>query len=189
MSAKRFAKRFLGMRFFGILPVSRKIKWLGYKKILGLHDFVSIHAHVMIHSNHLTPDGFEKVNKSGIIIGKDCKLDENVNIDTTGNVIIGNGVRINEDVLVYTHSHKYNFDPTLPPKEITASTLNIDDGAVIGARAIILSSCYHIGKNSRIGAGAVVTKDVPDYAIAAGVPAKVIKYINAESNYSAPLTA
>lgn len=45
----------------------------------------------------------------------------------------------------------------------------------MGSRAIILSSCHYIGKNARVGAGAVVTKDVSDNTIVAGVPAKVIK--------------
>lgn len=46
---------------------------------------------------------------------------------------------------------------------------------IIGSRAIILASCHYIGKHARVGAGAVVTHDVPDYAVVAGVPAKVIR--------------
>lgn len=45
----------------------------------------------------------------------------------------------------------------------------------IGARSIILKG-VHIGKGAVLAAGAVVTKDVPEYAIVGGVPAKVIKY-------------
>ena len=45
----------------------------------------------------------------------------------------------------------------------------------IGARAIILPGCKRIGAHSIIGAGAVVTKDVPDYAIVGGNPAKIIR--------------
>lgn len=51
----------------------------------------------------------------------------------------------------------------------------IEEGAVIGSRAIILNSCNYIGKNARVGAGAVVTKDVPDNAIVVGVPAHIVK--------------
>lgn len=47
--------------------------------------------------------------------------------------------------------------------------------AVLDPRAIILPGCKHIGAHSIIGAGAVVTKDVPDYAIVGGNPAKVIR--------------
>ena len=51
----------------------------------------------------------------------------------------------------------------------------IDDDVWIGCRAVILSG-VHVGKGAIIAAGAVVTKDVPPYAVIAGCPAKVIKY-------------
>ena len=54
--------------------------------------------------------------------------------------------------------------------------LDISSDVWIGARAIILPGCKRIGHGAIIGAGSVVTKDVPDYAIMGGNPAKVIKY-------------
>ena len=53
----------------------------------------------------------------------------------------------------------------------------IKRGASIGANATIVCGIT-LGKNAFVGAGAVVTKDVPDNAVVVGVPAKVIKYIN-----------
>ncbi len=46
----------------------------------------------------------------------------------------------------------------------------------IGARVTVLPGCRHIGRGAIIGACAVVTKDVPDFAVVAGNPAKVMKY-------------
>lgn len=63
-------------------------------------------------------------------------------------------------------------------KDINIPTsLLIEENAYIGVNAIILATCNYIGKNARIGAGAVVVEDVPDNAVVVGVPAKVIKHI------------
>ena len=59
---------------------------------------------------------------------------------------------------------------------IPKSELEIKDNVWIGTRAIILGNVRTIGTGSIIGAGAVVTKPVPDYAIVAGNPARVIRY-------------
>ena len=55
------------------------------------------------------------------------------------------------------------------------SPLEIGHDVWIGARAIVLPGCTRIGAHSIIGAGAVVTHDVPDYAIVGGNPAKIIR--------------
>ena len=54
--------------------------------------------------------------------------------------------------------------------------IRIDDDVWIGANAVITAG-VHIGSHSVVAAGAVVTKDVPEYSVVAGVPAKVIKTI------------
>lgn len=65
---------------------------------------------------------------------------------------------------------------TIPETESEKQTpLEIGGDVWIGARAIVLPGCKRIGAHSIIGAGSVVTHDVPDYAIVAGNPAKVIK--------------
>ena len=59
---------------------------------------------------------------------------------------------------------------------ITRTKLVIENDVWIGARFIVLPGCSHIGKGVIIGAGSVVTKDIPDYAVVGGNPAKVLKY-------------
>lgn len=70
-------------------------------------------------------------------------------------------------------------NPDMPigsePEEETDTPLEICGDVWIGARVIILPGCKRIGAHSIIGAGAVVTHDVPDYAIVGGNPAKVLR--------------
>lgn len=113
-----------------------------------------------------------------IRIGNNVYLAKNTTIDYSGDLTIGNNVRITKGADIQTHHHLYHSDWTKDGSEVEASPLVIEDGVIIGTRAIILPSCNRIGKYSRIGAGAVVTKDVPDYALVAGVPAKVIRLMS-----------
>ena len=99
---------------------------------------------------------------------------KNVFIDYSGFVTIENNVKIAAGVSIESHhrdleAKEKGLDVNIPTR------LLIREGAYIGTHAIILDTCNYIGKNARIGAGAVVTKDVPDYATVVGVPAKVVK--------------
>ena len=97
-----------------------------------------------------------------------------------GNCIltIGNYLMMGEDVVIIGGGHCFERTDIpmgeQPSKEKTS--LFIDDDVWIGSRAIILPGCSRIGRGAIIGAGAVVTKDVPDYAIVGGNPAKILKY-------------
>lgn len=117
-----------------------------------------------------------------ISIGDNVLLAKNVFIDYSGYVIIKDNVQLTNGVIIETHHHGFHSDPTISRDCISPTELTIEEGVVIGSRAIILPSCRYIGKYARIGAGAVVTKDIPDYAVAVGVPAKVIRYLNSLEN-------
>lgn len=111
-----------------------------------------------------------------IRIGKKCFIGKNCFIDYTGKVDIEDNVLIANGTVIETH-HR-DVDAYNRGEDINIPTsLLIRENAYIGSRVMILDSCNYIGKNARIGAGAVVTKDIPDNALAVGVPAKVIKII------------
>ena len=92
--------------------------------------------------------------------------------------IIDDYLMMGEDVLFLGSGH--SFDRTDVPmglqEDQQRTPLHIAGDVWIGARAIILPGCKRIGHGAIVGAGAVVTKDVPDWAIVGGNPAKVIKY-------------
>ena len=72
-----------------------------------------------------------------------------------------------------------NLDKPMGEQDSKEKTeLHIAGDVWIGARAIVLPGCRRIGHGAIIGAGSVVTKDVPDYAIMGGNPAKVLRYRN-----------
>lgn len=113
-----------------------------------------------------------------IKIGNHVLLAKHVFIDYSGEVIIDDNVKITAGVSIQSHHHDLDRIKEGGKKDIDIPTkLHICEGAFIGTHAIILDSCNYIGKHSRIGAGAVVTKDIPDYSVAVGVPAKVVKML------------
>lgn len=83
-----------------------------------------------------------------------------------------------EDVLFLGGGHKH--DRTDVPMsfqgDLPISPLTVEKDVWIGSRTIILPGCTRIGTGAIVGAGAVVTKDVPDWAIVGGNPAKVLKF-------------
>lgn len=118
-----------------------------------------------------------------ISIGDNVLLAKHVFIDYSGQVIIEDKVKIAAGVSI--ESHHRDLDAYKEGKDINVPTsLRICKGAYIGTNAIILDSCNYIGEYSRIGAGAVVTKDIPDHSVAVGIPAKVIRTLNfSEENH------
>ena len=117
------------------------------------------------------------------VVGDNCNMGQNTYIDS--NVIIGNGVKIQNNVSVYD-GVIIEDDVFLGPSMVFTNIINprsfinrknkfhktiVKRGATIGANATIICG-INIGAYSLIGAGAVVTKDVPDYALILGNPAR-----------------
>ncbi|RLF96514.1 acetyltransferase [Thermococci archaeon] len=110
-------------------------------------------------------------NGRNIIMKDHANIGVNARIMGLGTVIIGRHVMMGPEVMIITSDHKIlpeGFDGYV------TEDVEIGDYAWIGARAIILKG-VKIGKYAIVGAGSVVTKDVPDYAIVAGVPARILR--------------
>ncbi|MGP1449624.1 MAG: acyltransferase [Wolinella sp.] len=110
-----------------------------------------------------------------IIIGDGSEVNNLTIINGTGCVCIGSDVLIGPNVQMISYAHNFNdVDTVIKAQGIEKSRIDIGDGCWIGASSVILHG-VRIGEHSIIGAGAVVTKDVPPYSVAVGVPARVIK--------------
>jgi acetyltransferase-like isoleucine patch superfamily enzyme len=105
-------------------------------------------------------------------IGDHVQINEGVKIDHTGGLNIDNLVLVSEEAIIYSHSH--GLDPRSKPVGMRKS---IEENVWIGARAIILESCQHIGSNSIVGAGSVVTKAVSENVLVSGMKASVVKTV------------
>ena len=92
-------------------------------------------------------------------------------------VTIHGPLMMGEDILFQGGGHSFaNPDAQIGSEgNLPDSPLEICDDVWIGARVIVLHGCRRIGAHSIIGAGSVVTHDVPDYAIVGGNPAKIIR--------------
>jgi maltose O-acetyltransferase len=89
---------------------------------------------------------------------------------------IGNDVNMGPEVIIYTQNHNFaRLDIPMNQQGFIKKSVVIGSDVWIGRRAIILPG-VHVGNGVVIGANAVVTKDIPDYAVVGGVPAKVIKF-------------
>ncbi len=112
--------------------------------------------------------------KQTITIGDHCEIGVESMLDYSGSIEIGNDVWISQNVKIFTHNHPISGTELKRTQGITFHPLSIGDDAWLGAGCIILPSVNKIGKGAIIGAGAIVTKDVDDYVIVAGNPAKRI---------------
>lgn len=116
-----------------------------------------------------------------LVFGRDVQLNDNVHIDAMKRVEIGNNVLMASHVFISDNSHgsyggSNSCNPDIPPMErdYTIMPVQIGDNVWIGEGAFIAMGVT-IGKSCVIGAHSFVNKDVPDYCIAVGNPARVIK--------------
>ncbi len=113
------------------------------------------------------------VGRGGVLeIGSDCRIN-GPTISANNRVIIGNHCRIAPHVIIMDDDFH---DVSNRQAGGKGGQIIIKDHAWVATRAMVLKGVT-IGRRAVVASGAVVTKDVPDYAVVAGVPAKIIRYL------------
>ena len=99
-----------------------------------------------------------------------------INSDIYGPVTIGKNVMMGPEVIIYTGGHEFSRTdiPIQNQGSAPVKPVGIGDDCWIGRRVMIMPG-VHIADGCVIGAGAVVTKDIPPYSVAAGVPARIVR--------------
>ena len=120
-------------------------------------------------------ESFSCINNAvgDVIIGDHSRI--GIHNTIIGPVTIGNHVNLAQGITVTALNH--NFDDTdqrIDEQGVSTKAVTIGDDVWIGANAVILPGVT-IGRHAVVAAGAVVTKDVPDYCVVGGVPAKIIR--------------
>jgi len=124
--------------------------------------------------------------KPNLVVGKHTLYNKNISISGSGKVIFGKYCAIGPNLTIISSNHDYNI-PALQktfynknfktgyPADSIKGPIIIGNDVWFGQNVTVLSN-VKIGNGACIGASSVITKDVPDYAIVAGVPAKIIKF-------------
>lgn len=147
------------------------------EEFISLGDNVNIHYRTWMVAKQNTIDCMPNLE-----VGEGTVIGHFGHIYCTKQIRIGKRVLIADKVYISDNQHEYT-DVTQaimdqPIKQL--STVEIGDGSWIGENAIIIGA--KIGRNCVVAANAVVNKDVPDFCVVAGVPAKIIKRFSIENN-------
>lgn len=110
----------------------------------------------------------------GLCVGDFFSINNGAHIDARGGITIGDYVMIGPYAVLFSSTHQYKaLDAPMTTHDHEMAPLTIGNDVWIGAHAFI-SGGVRIGNGVVVAAGAVVTKDVPDYKIVAGCPARII---------------
>jgi len=155
------------------------LTFVGYLPLHSLRNLIYRFSGVKIGQKSAIHMWARFYDPKNIVIGQDSIIGDHVFLDGRDRLVIGNHVDVASQVLIYNSQHDIN------SADFVASTspVEIGDYVFVGPRAIILPG-VRVNKGAIVGAGAVVTKDVAEFAIVAGVPAvKIGERKNKQPSY------
>jgi len=123
--------------------------------------------------------------RTKIIIGDNVDIGRDSTISAQNSIIIEDGVLTGPHVFITDHNHEYrDIHRYVRGQGVSCNpddSVFIGEGSWLGTNTVVVGN-VRIGKHCVIGSNSVVTKDIPDYSVAVGIPCKVIKRYDAESN-------
>ncbi len=128
-----------------------------------------------------TVEDFVTINNGlgGVIIGNDARI--GIGSVLIGPIHIGDNVILAQNIVISAMNHGYeDVSQPIRVQECSKKIVTIGADSWVGANVVITSGIA-IGKHSVVAGGSVVTKDVPDFCVAAGNPARIIKQYNPET--------
>jgi maltose O-acetyltransferase len=137
-----------------------------YRRVLGMH--VAKSASVLM-GVYIYIRGRAHSGQPEISIGEHSVINQGCSLDGRGGLRIGQNVSVSPGVWILTAGH----DPDDPNFQFVVAPTVIGDYVWLGSRALILPG-VSVGTGAVVAAGAVVSRDVPDYAVVGGVPARQI---------------
>jgi len=181
---------YMGKREFSTQLKKRSFKSFGKNSLLGLNSRIIKPQFISIGNNSSVCNGVElscseapeSIGKlPELIIGNNVSIGEYSHITCANKLIIGNGVLTGKKVLITDNAHGASNRTSLETQPMLRDIVSngpviIEDNVWVGEKASIMPN-VHIGKGAIVAANAVVTKDVPAYAVVGGNPAKIIKQL------------
>jgi len=129
----------------------------------------------IFHFSLLAAAGLIGEAPASLTIGSGCRLGTNNHIFATRRIVLGSAVLTAGNVYISDNSHGYEAVGTpvsaQPVRQL--SEVTIGDGAWLGANVCVVGA--NVGRGAVVGANSVVVHDIPDYAVAVGVPARIVK--------------
>lgn len=179
MKAIKFIKYSIGYLIcfkYGIKRLG--ICYLGLNTKIVNRGIITVSSNVIIRPSCSI---FANALDSKIFIGNGSEIGNHSTISSLNRVIIGDDVLTGPHIFIADHNHRYE-NPNMPISKqgclcLKDSEVVIGNGTWIGTNAVIVGN-VHIGKNCVVGANSVVIKDIPDYCVVGGVPARIIKRYN-----------
>lgn len=162
---------------------TKRFKKFGNNSVLYKPLIIRAHSDISIGDNTTILNGVRMQvyndltrRDSKLEIGNDCYIGYNNTFLAGGDIIIEDGVLMASNILISSENHSVNpeDDKYYMDQKLECESVVVGEGSWLGENCKILPG-VKIGKKCVIGAGSIVTKSIPDYCIAVGSPAKIIK--------------